>query len=120
VIPLLVQGCPVYDRSGKLTHAVAAFQDVRELTRKALVDALTGLSNRSALGQIFGRERLLSERSGKGLGVCIIDIDHFKSVNDRHGHAVAATLTAYASCSTRRWPPCAVRASRAKGAKLFR
>lgn len=87
VIPLLVQGCPVYDQAGKLTHAVAAFQDVRELTRKALVDALTGLSNRTALGQLFARERLLSERSSKGLGVCIIDIDHFKSVNDVHGHA---------------------------------
>jgi diguanylate cyclase (GGDEF)-like protein len=86
VIPLLVQGCPVYDQGGKLTHAVAAFQDVRELTRKALVDALTGLSNRAALAQIFGRERLLSERSHRGLGVCIIDLDHFKSVNDLHGH----------------------------------
>ena len=88
VIPLLVQGCPVYDESGMLTHAVAAFQDVRELTRKSQVDALTGLANRVSLSQLFVRERLLSERAGKQLGVCIIDIDHFKAVNDTHGHAV--------------------------------
>jgi len=88
VVPLLVQGCPVYDEEGELTHAVAAFQDVRELMRKALVDSLTGLANRASLAQVFGRERMLCERSGKGLGVCIIDIDHFKAVNDTHGHAV--------------------------------
>jgi diguanylate cyclase (GGDEF)-like protein len=88
IIPLLVQGCPVYDEAGSLTHAVAAFQDVRELTQKALVDALTGLANRASLAQTFARERLLCERSGKRLGVGIIDVDHFKSVNDTHGHGV--------------------------------
>jgi diguanylate cyclase (GGDEF)-like protein/PAS domain S-box-containing protein len=88
IIPLLVHGCPVYDEAGGLTHAIGAFQDVRELTQKALVDALTGVPNRSSLVQTFARERLLCERGGKHLGVGIIDVDHFKAVNDTHGHAV--------------------------------
>jgi diguanylate cyclase (GGDEF)-like protein len=87
VIPLLVQGCPVYNDRGLLTHAVAAFQDARELMQKALADALTGVPNRASLSQQFSRERLLCERGDKYLGVVIIDVDHFKKVNDVHGHA---------------------------------
>ena len=92
VTPLLVHGCPVFDDTGQLTHAVAAFQNVSELTRKALLDALTGLSNRAALSQSFSRERLLCERTDKRLGVSIIDIDHFKAVNDQHGHAAGDSV----------------------------
>jgi diguanylate cyclase (GGDEF)-like protein/PAS domain S-box-containing protein len=99
VIPLLVHGCPVYDDEGKLTHAVAAFQDVRELTQKALVDALTGLANRGALMQLFTRERLLCERVEKRLGVAIVDIDHFKSINDTHGHAVGDKVLQRVACT---------------------
>jgi diguanylate cyclase (GGDEF)-like protein len=53
--------------------------------RQALLDELTRLWNRR--GGLHLLERALATaRSGHGVGVCMIDIDHFKSHNDRHGH----------------------------------
>ncbi|KAA1180463.1 diguanylate cyclase [Rhizobium tropici] len=59
-----------------------------ELRRLSQTDALTGLLNRRALGEAVGR--LFSERKAgfRGFGVIMFDIDHFKLINDRHGHAV--------------------------------
>jgi diguanylate cyclase (GGDEF)-like protein len=59
-----------------------------ELTVLAQCDPLTGLSNRrsflEALGQVFEKAKL----AGGRVSVLMIDVDHFKSVNDNHGHAV--------------------------------
>lgn len=87
VIPLHVVGAPVYDARGKLLYAVSGFQDVRELQRHANRDVLTGLANRAALQQMFTREALSARRTKRPLAVGIIDLDHFKSINDTHGHA---------------------------------
>jgi diguanylate cyclase (GGDEF)-like protein len=53
---------------------------------EARTDALTGLPNRRALYEEFIRTR--SERGGKALVFVLVDIDRFKAINDRHGHAV--------------------------------
>jgi diguanylate cyclase (GGDEF)-like protein len=87
VVPLHVRGGPIFDEQGTLTFAVAAFQDVRELQEAATRDPLTGIGNRRALAQSFVRERLLQERAGSGLALGLLDLDHFKRVNDTHGHA---------------------------------
>lgn len=50
-------------------------------------DALTQLLNRRFLPAILSREIDLSRRSGTGFSLLLIDVDHFKSVNDQHGHA---------------------------------
>ncbi len=48
---------------------------------------LTGVYNRTYLAEQLGREgALLAQRSGKMLAIAFMDIDHFKSVNDEHGH----------------------------------
>lgn len=49
-------------------------------------DALTQLLNRRFLPAILGRETELSRRSGKPFALLLIDVDHFKSINDQHGH----------------------------------
>lgn len=49
-------------------------------------DALTGLWNRSAVLDALDREVARANRGGPGVGVLLADIDHFKSVNDTHGH----------------------------------
>lgn len=58
----------------------------RELARRAATDPLTGLANRRALDETLQREWLRALRSGQPLSVLMIDADHFKAFNDRHGH----------------------------------
>jgi|GEM_PF-2137759 len=58
----------------------------RNLERKAFVDALTGLYNRAFLAESIQRELARSRRSSTTLAVLMIDLDHFKKVNDDYGH----------------------------------
>ena len=53
---------------------------------EAMHDSLTGLFNRTAFFEAFGRELAAAEREGTPLAVLMTDLDHFKSINDRHGH----------------------------------
>ncbi len=57
-----------------------------ELYEQATRDSLTGLWNRSTIIQILENEVSRASRSHAGLGVIMADLDHFKQVNDRHGH----------------------------------
>ncbi|HQQ69055.1 MAG TPA: GGDEF domain-containing protein [Alicycliphilus sp.] len=56
------------------------------LCELSLKDPLTGLPNRRHLGAVLGREIDRVARSGEGALLLMLDIDHFKSVNDNHGH----------------------------------
>lgn len=59
-----------------------------EALTMALRDALTGALNRSAMDTMLGKEVELSHRHGTPLSMLIMDIDHFKRINDKHGHSV--------------------------------
>ncbi len=54
----------------------------------AVTDELTGLSNRRKIHDIFLRETAFSRRFQQPLSLLMIDIDHFKSINDQFGHLV--------------------------------
>ncbi len=54
--------------------------------RLAVHDDLTGTYNRRHIMQILEQEQLRAQRTGRGFSVCLMDLDHFKLVNDRHGH----------------------------------
>lgn len=59
----------------------------REAMRfKATHDILTGVWNRGAILETLDREISRSRREGSSLGVLIVDLDHFKHVNDNYGH----------------------------------
>jgi diguanylate cyclase (GGDEF)-like protein len=58
----------------------------QELAQLAATDALTGVANRRTLDQTLRHEWFRAQRSGKPMSVLMIDADHFKSFNDRHGH----------------------------------
>ncbi|HEX5801446.1 MAG TPA: diguanylate cyclase [Azospira sp.] len=63
-------------------------QENQRLRRQSLRDPLTGLYNRRYLEESLAREESRAQRSGRPLGMMMIDIDHFKRCNDTHGHAV--------------------------------
>lgn len=56
------------------------------LTTKAQIDALTGLWNRGYLNDRLAAELATLHRSGTPVCLVLVDIDHFKSINDRYGH----------------------------------
>ncbi|WP_020180626.1 sensor domain-containing diguanylate cyclase [Methylopila sp. M107] len=62
--------------------------DELELRRLASTDALTGVSSRRAFCESAARTLRLAARYGHELSLVAIDFDHFKRVNDAHGHAV--------------------------------
>lgn len=61
-----------------------AFERIGEL---AIRDELTGVYNRRFLMEALEREQSRADRLGTPFSVCVIDIDHFKSINDGFGHA---------------------------------
>ncbi len=63
----------------------AAHEDLKQL---AMRDPLTGAWNRRRLEEIVRQEMLRKERYGHPVSLIFIDLDHFKNINDTHGHAV--------------------------------
>ncbi len=59
-----------------------------EIERLLTVDPLTGLLNRRALMEALGNETAAALRYRMPLATAMIDLDHFKQINDTHGHAV--------------------------------
>jgi diguanylate cyclase (GGDEF)-like protein len=58
------------------------------LAEAARTDALTGCLNHAALHETLRREMQRSRRTGRRLSIVMVDLDHFKQVNERHGHLV--------------------------------
>jgi len=59
-----------------------------ELERQTRTDPLTGVSNRLRLQELVEHEIALGRRSTRPIAVVLIDVDHFKRINDTHGHQV--------------------------------
>lgn len=86
---------PVLDSSGSITHYVAVQRDVSDqihlierLKRKAETDGLTMLLTRGAGEESLNEMIERARRSDEPVSVLMMDIDHFKSINDEFGHAV--------------------------------
>jgi diguanylate cyclase (GGDEF)-like protein len=67
--------------------AVANAYAHERLATQALTDSLTGLANRRAFDQRLGEEAENALRHGRALSLMLVDVDHFKAINDRFGHA---------------------------------
>ncbi|WP_344806349.1 GGDEF domain-containing protein [Allohahella marinimesophila] len=92
----------------RMRHDLAANRSqlqaaLEEVTHLASHDELTGLSNRRWMMETLERERALAQRRDSGFCLCIVDLDHFKQVNDVHGHAAGdAVLQAFARISLKK------------------
>ncbi len=83
----------IYERTESLLDTQKELiEDNNELTRMALTDSLTGLSNRTHMNQILHKEYSRFERHNQRFGIIMIDIDHFKNVNDSYGHDTGDTV----------------------------
>jgi diguanylate cyclase (GGDEF)-like protein/PAS domain S-box-containing protein len=89
----------VRDEQGAVANYVALLSDIRQLKgqqrqleRLALYDALTGLPNRLLLAQSMQRSMADARTNGGTLAICYLDLDGFKQINDRHGHAAGDSL----------------------------
>ena len=70
-------------------QAAVAVENVllhRDVTRLAVTDGLTGLANYRSFTETIAREIDRAARFGRPVGLLLLDIDHFKDVNDTHGH----------------------------------
>jgi diguanylate cyclase len=72
--------------AGSARNAVALQRVVDALCALSSQDGLTGLANRRALWGALEREIARSARTGETFALMLIDIDHFKRVNDQYGH----------------------------------
>jgi diguanylate cyclase (GGDEF)-like protein len=61
-------------------------------TRLATIDSLTGCLNRRALEERATIELAHARRTGRPVALAVVDLDHFKQVNDAHGHATGDAL----------------------------
>ena len=84
---------PLQDAEGTVVGVLGTYEDVTErraaemrIEYLAYHDGLTGLPNRMLLEDRLGQAVATARRHGRKIAVLFIDLDGFKSVNDRHGH----------------------------------
>ena len=90
---------PIHDRDGQVTGAVIVFRDIGEaralslrMSHLAQHDTLTGLPNRLLLNDRLERAIATARRNAGSLAVLFMDLDRFKHINDRLGHAAGDQL----------------------------
>lgn len=87
------------DAEGVLNHYVGMFSDITQTKQQqetlefmAHYDVLTKLPNRVLFAEQFEKAVAYSKRTKTWLGICFLDLDNFKPVNDLHGHTVGDQL----------------------------
>ena len=78
------------EKEAEIGELAAQAEEMREVAKgleeKVFVDSLTGLFNRRYFDRQVDLEWARARRYGRSLSVVLMDVDHFKQINDRHGH----------------------------------
>jgi len=82
----------VIDLRARVRVALRSKRMIDMLKEQARIDALTGLSNRAALDAALASAVAGHHRLGQPFALLMLDVDHFKGINDRHGHGVGDDL----------------------------
>lgn len=93
IIDISISSHALYDENGQFCGVEGIYRDVtqrknleRALQRLATTDSLTGISNRRDFMDKALQAFQLAQRYQQTLALLMLDLDHFKSINDRHGH----------------------------------
>ena len=84
-VSIVIERSRIYQQI--IDHNRQLMQESKELEAVAMHDSLTGVLNRGAIMQALQKTSMESARTHKPYGVIMVDIDHFKQVNDAYGHA---------------------------------
>ncbi len=103
-VPVTVRAYPLRNAQGEVEGAVEIFNDntyqtmmlerIALFEKMAYLDVLTGAANRCFIEMTLHSRLDELQRYGWSFGVLFIDVDHFKEVNDRHGHEVGDQVLA--------------------------
>lgn len=101
-VPVHVRGTPIYGSNNQVIGCVEVFSDdtqrlsmmdrMAKLENQAMIDPLTGLGNRRHFETTMSKAIERFNRNKQPFGLILIDIDHFKQVNDYYGHDVGDKL----------------------------
>ncbi len=110
-VPVCVRVAPITDSADRIVGAVSVFNDnttkktierrAAELESLAFRDALTEVANRRYIQMKIEQAVHEFEQFGRSIGLLMIDVDHFKHVNDSYGH-LTGDLVLKAICNTLR------------------
>ncbi|NMG01246.1 sensor domain-containing diguanylate cyclase, partial [Aromatoleum toluolicum] len=99
VIDISISSHALYDHAGNFAGVEGIYRDVtqrknleRELQRLATTDMLTGIANRRAFLECAESAYAHSRSNGEPLTLLMLDLDHFKTLNDTRGHEVGDML----------------------------
>lgn len=99
ILPVLLNATAEMSPQGEFLFSRTVCIDMTEiqrlqqaLERRANTDSLTGLCNRRHFFELGVRELSHATRQQRPVAVCMLDIDHFKQVNDTYGHAAGDTV----------------------------
>jgi two-component system cell cycle response regulator len=84
----IIKPCNEIDLRARVGVALRTKSMIDLLKEQARIDALTGLSNRAALDSALASSVAAHERLGQPFALLMVDVDHFKKINDAHGHGV--------------------------------
>lgn len=83
--PVLV--APIVLLLGVTIFSIALMNADQNVRKEAVIDSLTGMLNRHALATRIAEMTQQSKVTGQSVGIIVVDLDHFKEVNDNFGHA---------------------------------